>query len=335
MRGAGFVLRKKYQTPSISGLSWLATTTFGAHRGTAGAGRTNLLAADHFGAFVLVSACMDVLVAGLNALNALAGFDSLSALVGLDALQAFVRLDALKAFAPLETLRALNTLDCFGALDALDVLAAQISELLLQLHVFELNVAVVRRVEFPVLELATAADIDLIEFAVQHGVGLDRRKPAVSPIVMGPQRRTDKERRAESEDWPNRPPGRMPKEGDISRCPVAGTVDNDRIVNRHVNVIRLRRLDHDVLGRSRIAGTWRRHPPDLLLLARFQVAGHFGLLAQSLNCILYVVGLGEKGLAKLVGPVQLFVHHRQHLRHRRQPLDARVPRLLLHGVLER
>jgi hypothetical protein len=29
---------------------------------------------------------------------------------------------------------------------------------------------------------------------------------------------------------------------------------------------------------------------------------------------LYVVGLSQKGLPELLGPVQLFVHHRQHLR---------------------
>ena len=243
--------------------------------------------------------------------------------LALNVLDAFARLNALKAFVALDTLNtlwALDALDRPGTLDALNVLAANTSELLLQIHILELHVAVVRRVEFPILELPAPAKIHLVEFAVQHGVGLDRREPAVSPIVVVPKRRTDEERSAKSEGRPNRPPRWMPEEGNIGRSPIAGAVDNDRIVHRHINVIRLYRLDRDVFGRACVAAAWRSHPADLLLFARFQIAGHFGLLAQSLNCVLYVVGLGEKSFAELVGPVQLLIHHRQHLRYRRQSL---------------
>ncbi|MGA9051308.1 MAG: hypothetical protein WB422_07940 [Pseudolabrys sp.] len=167
----------------------------GAFTATAGTDRMNLLAGDHPSAFV-ASAGLEVLVAGLNARDVFVGFDSLDAFVfletvaALDILNLFVRLDTLNAFA-LEPLRALDTLDRFAALDTLNVFAGLISKLLLQLHVFELHVAVMRGVEFPVLELATAAEIDLVEFAVEHGVGLNCREPAVSPIVVVPQRRTD------------------------------------------------------------------------------------------------------------------------------------------------
>ena len=221
-----------------------------------------------------------------------------------------------------------------GTLDTLDVLAANISELPLQIHILELHVAVVRRIEFPVLELSAAADIYPIEPAVQRRVRLDRREPTMSPIVVVPKRGTDEERSAKSEGRPNRPPGRMPEEGHIGRRPIAGAVDNDRVVHRHINVIRLCRFDGDIFGRACVACAWRSHPADLLLFARFQIAGHFGLLAQSLNCVLDIVGLGEKGFAELVGPVQFLVHHRQHLRYRRQSLDAWIPRLLLHGALK-
>ena len=127
----------------------------------------------------------------------------------------------------------------------------------------------------------------------------------------------------------------MPEEGNVSRPPVARAVDNDRIVDRHINVIRLHRFDSDVFGRACIAGARCGHAADLLLFARFQIARHFGLLAQGLNRELDVVGLGEKGFTELVGPIQLLVHHRQHLGYRRQSLDAWIPRLLLHGALER
>src|SRR5262249_20699847 len=157
---------------------------------------------------------------------------------------------------------------------------------------------------------------------------------AVAPIVVIPKRRTDEERGAESEYWPNRPPGWMPEEGYVGRPPVAWPVDKDRIIHRHINVIRLHRFDGDVFGWTCVAGARRRHAADPLLFARFQIARHFGLLAQGLNRELDVVGLGEKGFAKLVGPVQLLVHHRKHLGYRCQSLDARVPRLLLHGALK-
>jgi len=73
------------------------------------------------------------------------------------------------------------------------------------------------RVEFPVLELPATTDVHFVEFAVQHGVCLDRGKPAVSPVVVVPQRRTDEERRTKSKCRPDRPSGRMPEEWHVRR----------------------------------------------------------------------------------------------------------------------
>src|SRR5262245_35174849 len=174
------------------------------------------------------------------------------------------------------------------------------------------------RVELPVLELPAASDVDSVELAVKNSVGLDRPVPSVSPIVAVPQRRPDKSRRRGEPDYgTDSPPTRIPVERCICRRPVAGTIDDHRIIDRDINVIRLDRLDDDVFGRPYIARAWRRRdPPDLLLLARFEIARSVCLGAQRLNRVLYVVGLSQEGLTELLGPVQLLVHHCQNLWHR-------------------
>ena len=168
---------------------------------------------------------LEFLVGGGDSVNALAfavALTLLDAFVSLDALDALARFDSLDALAGLDALEALaclDPLDCFSGLDALDTLhtfAAHIAELLLKLRILELHIAVMSWVKFPVLELATAGIVDLIKLAVEHGVGLDRRKASVSPIVMVPQRRPDEERRSEPECWPDRPPRRIPEEWRVS-----------------------------------------------------------------------------------------------------------------------
>src|SRR6476660_8432786 len=201
-----------------------SSLNLGPITGAAGTRRIHLLATDHPGVFVaptgtdVLVASLDVLVAGLNVGNVFIGLDSLHALVVLETLAALNVLDTL---VRLDTLGTLDALNRSGTLNALHVLAASISELLLQIYILELHVAVVRGIEFPVLELAAAGEIHLVEFAVQHGVGLDRRETAVSPIVVVPQRGTDEERRTESEGRPDRPPGWMPEERRVGRRPVA------------------------------------------------------------------------------------------------------------------
>ena len=152
---------------------------------------------------------LEFLVGGSDPVNALAfaaALTRLDAFVSLDSLDALARFDSLDALTGLDALEALaclDPLDCFPRLDAPDTLhafAAHIAELLLKLRILELHVTVMSWVKFPVLELATAGIFDLIKLAVEHGVGLDRRKAAISPIVVviqrGPSTRADTRRMA-------------------------------------------------------------------------------------------------------------------------------------------
>ena len=157
----------------------------------------------------------------------------------------------------------------FAGLDALDASCTDIAELLLKICVLERHAAAMNRVEFPVLELATASDVDSVKSAVKSCVGLNRCVARVPPIVMVPQCRADEERRAEPECRPDSPPTRIPEEWCICRRPIIGTVYGHRIVDRDINIIRLNWFDDDVFGWPYIAGVWRRRdPPDPLLLAR-------------------------------------------------------------------
>ena len=203
-----------------------------------------------------------------------------------------------------------------AGLDALDAsCTADIAELPLQIRVLERHIGAMRRVEPPVLELPPTGDVDSVEPAVKGSVGLDRGVTPVSPIVVVPQRRPDKGCRAEPDYGADRPPWWMPEEWHVCRRPIIGTVYDHRIVDRDVNIIRFNWFDDDVFGWPCIAGAWgRRDPPDFLLLTRLEIAGLICPGAQGLNCVLDVVGLSQKGLAELLGPVQLIVHHRQYLR---------------------
>ena len=203
-----------------------------------------------------------------------------------------------------------------AGLDALDAsCTADIAELPLQIRVLERHIGAMRRVEPPVLELPPTGDVDSVEPAVKGSVGLDRGVTPVSPIVVVPQRRPDKGCRAEPDYGADRPPWWMPEEWHVCRRPIIGTVYDHRIVDRDVNVIRFNWFDDDVFGWPCIAGAWgRRDPPDFLLLTRLEIAGLICPGAQGLNRVLDVVGLSQKGLAELLGPVQLIVHHRQYLR---------------------
>ncbi len=72
-----------------------------------------------------------------------------------------------------------------------------------------------------------------------------------------------------------------------------------------------------------------------LLLARFQVTGRVSTRAQPLHGIEHVLLLGKEGIAQITRPIEFVIHHLERLRNRRQGLDARIPRLLLHRVIER
>lgn len=151
------------------------------------------------------------LFASLDTLDVFASLNALDALVGLDTFDVLTRLNPLDAFA------SLDPLDGLASLDALDAFAAEIAVLLLKFRVLELYPAVMSRVEFPVLELPTTTDVHFVEFAVERGVRLYRRKSTVAPIVVVPQRRPHEERRTEPERRPDCPPGRIPEEWHIRR----------------------------------------------------------------------------------------------------------------------
>ena len=68
-------------------------------------------------------------------------------------------------------------MNCSGTLNTLGT-----SELPLQIRILELHVAVVRRIELPVLKLATAGEIHPVESAVKRRIGLDRREPAMKEL---------------------------------------------------------------------------------------------------------------------------------------------------------
>ena len=205
-----------------------------------------------------------------------------------------------------------------AGLDALDAsCTADIAELPLQIRVLERHIGAMRRVEPPVLELPPTGDVDSVEPAVKGSVGLDRGVTSVSPIVVVPQRRPDKGCRAEPDYGADRPPWWMPEEWHVCRRPIIGTVYDHRIVDRDVNIIRFNWFDDDVFRRPHIACARRRgDSPDLLFFARLEIAGLICPGAQRLNRVLDVVGLSQKGLAELLGPVQLIAHHCQNLRDR-------------------
>ena len=73
---------------------------------------------------------------------------------------------------------------------------------------------------------------------------------------------------------------------------------------------------------------------DCLLLRRLEVAGRNGLGAQRLHRGHYVLLLREEGIAQLLHPVELVVHLLQHLRHRGQRFDRRIPGHLCHGIFQ-
>src|ERR1051326_8460351 len=219
-----------------------------------------------------------------------------------------------------------------GLAGALGAAADLFAELVLQRLGLELLVPMLG-VETHLLELGSAdGRLDVIVLAVERHVGDDAGAP---PMVAAPERRTDVECRPEAPHRPDRPPRRIPEERCIGRRPIAHAENDHRVVDRHIDHIGLDRLydvDH-VRPRPRITGR-RRLLPDLQLLAALEVAGGIGLGAQRLHRARDVVGLRQESLAELLGPIELVVHHRQHLRHRGEPLDARIPGLLLHGVLE-
>ena len=102
-----------------------------------------------------------------------------------------------------------------------------------------------------------------------------------------------------------------------------------RVVGRHVDGVRIGRLDHDRGRRAgRRAGARRllRHG---LLRRGLEVAGGLRLGAQPLDGGGHIGLLGDHRVAHLLGPVELAVHHRQDLRKGHERRHADVPALVL------
>src|SRR5262249_56335532 len=98
--------------------------------------------------------------------------------------------------------------------------------------------------------------------------------------VMGTRGWPYEECCAETKRRANGPPPRIPKERYIGRRPITSTIDDNRIIDRNIDVVRFNGLDNDVFGRSCIATIRRRgDPTNLLLLARLQAASCLRLFA--------------------------------------------------------
>ena len=179
-------------------------------------------------------------------------------------------------------------------------------------------VAIVR----PVHPRVVAVDVDVEVVSAPVG-------PAPAPVV-----RIDRPRGAPEDPGrvspaqrhlrvaPDRPRVPVPR-------PVRGrpprAVDDLRVVHGHVDVLRLRRLDDDrpVLD------------DDVLLRRRLQVAGLLRALAQRLHGAHHGRLVGEERVAQALRPLELGVHHVEHLRERAQRQHARVPGLALQRAVER
>ncbi len=106
-------------------------------------------------------------------------------------------------------------------------------------------------------------------------------------------------------------------------------VDGRRIIVRHVHRCGIGLLDHDDLL------AFLRLDADLLLLGGDQLLVVIGLGAQALDRIHHIGLLREKGVAELLGPVELVAHHGEDVGGAGQRLDAIVPALLVHLRLQR
>src|SRR5262249_9041968 len=116
-----------------------------------------------------------------------------------------------------------------------------------------------------------------------------------------------------------RKPGGNRRTCDISRVwrrPVVGricrrrprTIDHRRVVIRHVDRLRIRRLDHDdLLAAVAFLG-------DRLLLCRLELVVRIGPGAQPLNGVHHIGLLCQHGIAELLRPVELAAHHGENAR---------------------
>ncbi len=92
-------------------------------------------------------------------------------------------------------------------------------------------------------------------------------------------------------------------------------INHARVIVRHVDDARIRRLDYDLASLD-------AHD---LLRRRPQTAGVVSLPAQALHGIHHIRLLRQEGVAELLRPLQLVIHHLDDARERHQRFDTGVP----------
>ena len=183
-----------------------------------------------------------------------------------------------------------------------------------------------------VVRPVVAGDVGAVEVVVAVDVDVDAPVP---PVHAAPDRGTGQNAGPKSEYAGTHIARRIPVERFIGRIRPRA-VDNAWVIDRHVVFIGTCRLDDIGLRRCTAGRSCRPGGAcDLLLRCRLQVAGSVRTRAQPLHGVEYIVLLREERVAEVLCPVELVVHHRQRLWNRRERLDARIPLLLLHRVLER
>ncbi|SAL87869.1 hypothetical protein AWB67_07491 [Caballeronia terrestris] len=181
-----------------------------------------------------------------------------------------------------------------------------------------------------------ALDLGAIEVAINIGglVDVDIDVPA-TPVAVAEDRAGGGEPDAPRKSGGERGArvvgrGRRPVVRRIGRI-TPSAVHDGRVIRRHVDHLRIRRLDaHD--GLCGLAATRRGFDDHFLLRVGLQVARVLRTRAQSLNGGEHILLLPEEGISKLLGPVELVVHWLEYLREGDERFHADVPRLALYRL---
>jgi hypothetical protein len=147
---------------------------------------------------------------------------------------------------------------------------------------------------------------------------------------------------------PQRTPGNHPDAkpespaGNISRrIPVVrriggigpAAINHSRIIGRNIDHFGVGLFDNDdcllfsALSRDCLFF-------DFLLFCRCKITGFISSHTKPLNRIENIFLLSQEGIAKLLRPSQIVIHHLQYLRESSQRFDTWIPRLWFHGVFK-
>ena len=166
---------------------------------------------------------------------------------------------------------------------------------------------------------AWSIDIDVVVGPV------DVATPIASAASPTPNRVTRTERQASRKECAAaRPIAGSPVIRGIGRVRPRA-INHRRIVVRHIDRFRIRRLNDDDLLAA--LGFLR----NLLLLGRCQLFVRICLGAQTLDTVHYIGLLREHGVAELLRPVELVAHHVEHRRRGDERSHAFIPSLLIDG----